>query len=119
MHHVPFATGYHRMDKAFDGLDHLIPLLQGRPKLMIASGHIHTGYLTLYRGILCMTCPSVSMMMSPDRKALQGNTFYTEPAGFAIHDVNRDGICTNFCIVPAMDKTKGPFYFSDTRNDSA
>lgn len=57
-----------------------------------------------------MTCPSVTMMMSPDFIPAEGDTFYTEPSAFAIHDIIAGSIRSDFCTVPDKD-AEGPYHY--------
>ena len=98
------------MDEKFPGAENLIRLLADRSQTLLAAGHIHTGFITHYQGVLCLTCPSVTMMMSPDYEPILGDTFYTEPAGFVVHDVKQGWIRSNICIVPDKENA-GPYRF--------
>lgn len=110
LHHAPFKTGYTLMDEPFVGESELLEMLRDRENTIVCCGHIHTGIVVRYAGTLCVACPPVSMMMSPDFSPAEGDTFYTGPASFAIHEITERQIRSYFCTVPGHEN-KGPFRF--------
>lgn len=126
-HHPPFVTGLPAMDEGFDQADRLAEILKKHKNIRLCCGHMHTHITTVWNGILCVTCPSVSMQMevdfrkkdSPDVTPEEskenfkggGDRFFLGNPAYLIHDLQGDMINTHHVVIPAGADYSGPWPF--------
>ena len=126
-HHPPFPTGLPAMDEGFDHADLFAEILQKHKNIRLCCGHMHTCIFTLWKGIPCVTCPSVSMQMevdfrsktapsvTPEERAEQfkggGDRFFLGNPGYLIHHLQGDQINSHYMTIPTGADYSGPWPF--------
>ncbi|MDD4370800.1 MAG: phosphodiesterase [Anaerostipes sp.] len=126
-HHPPFITGLPAMDEEFAQADRLMEILKKHKNVRLCCGHMHTGMFTSWKGIPCVTCPSIAMQMevdfrgknSPDVTEVEamdnfkggGDRFFLGNPGYLIHDLQGNQINTHSMLIPTGASYSGPWPF--------
>ena len=126
-HHVPFKTGLPAMDEGFEGADKLSEILHLHSNVRLCCGHMHVGIVTVWRGITCVTCPSISMPIEVDFRTKSdpyvtqqekendfkggGDRFFLGNPGYLIHNLQGSRINTYVMTIPAGADYSGPYPF--------
>lgn len=126
-HHPPFTTGLPAMDEGFDQAERLAEILNKHKNVRLCCGHMHTSMFTVWHGIPCVSCPSVSMQMEVDFRAKNspdvtpeeaadnfkggGDRFFLGNPGYLIHDLQGECINTHHLTIPSGADYSGPWPF--------
>lgn len=127
-HHPPFVSGLPAMDEGFKNADKFAKILKKHKNLRLCCGHMHTGIFTIWKGIPCVTCPPVAMLMEVDfRKKISpyvtekekeenfkggGDRFFLGNPAYLIHDLlDENQINTHYVIIPSEADYSGPWPF--------
>lgn len=126
-HHPPFTTGLPAMDEGFEQSDRFGEILNMHKNVKLCCGHMHTGITTMWKGIPCVTCPPVSMLMEVDFRSKAspyvteeeaadgfkggGDRFFLGNPSYLIHDLQGDTVNTHFMTIPAGASYSGPWPF--------
>ncbi len=126
-HHPPFESGLPAMDEGFENADRLAEILHLHENVQLCCGHMHTPIFTVWKGIPCVTCPSVAMQMEVDFRRKDdpnvtpeeaadsfkggGDRFYLGNPGFLIHQLNGDRVNTHVMTIPTGADYSGPWPF--------
>ncbi|HEY8482165.1 MAG TPA: phosphodiesterase [Spirillospora sp.] len=99
-HHPPFPIGIRFIDEMrFIDPAGFASVISRHPQVVrVISGHVHRGAVGSLAGIVSTTCPSTYRQLyldltQPGQAAVTG-----EPAGFAVHLVERDGTATTHFV---------------------
>lgn len=116
------------MDEGFKNADKFAKILMKHKNLRLCCGHMHTGIFTIWKGIPCVTCPPVAMLMEVDfRKKTSpyvtekekeenfkggGDRFFLGNPAYLIHDLlDENQINTHYVIIPSEADYSGPWPF--------
>ncbi|MEO5337553.1 MAG: phosphodiesterase [Magnetospirillum sp. WYHS-4] len=82
MHHPPFRTGIHFMDRSpFRGAEPFDALLRRHPQVLrLLCGHLHRPVEARFGGTVASTAPAIAFQMSLDLRPGAESTFVLEPA---------------------------------------
>ena len=133
-HHPPFLTGLPAMDEGFDQADRLAEILNRHKNVRLCCGHMHTGIITVWKGISCVTCPPVAMQMEIDFRSADsldvtqeeasdhfkggGDRFFLGNPSYLIHDLQGEMINTHYVTIPAGADYSGPWPFKYYANEA-
>lgn len=86
MHHPPFRTGIHFMDRApFEGAAGFAALLERHPQVQrLLCGHLHRPVEARFGGVTASTAPAIAFQMALDLRPGAESTFVLEPAACPI-----------------------------------
>lgn len=126
-HHPPFKTGLPAMDEGFDNAERLAEILKKHHHVRLCCGHMHTPIFTNWKGISCVTCPSISMQIEVDFRSKDdpnvtpeelknnfkggGDRFFLGNPGYLMHDLQGDIINTHYITIPIGADYSGPWPF--------
>ena len=126
-HHPPFVTGLPAMDEGFDDAGRLAEILSRHENVRLCCGHMHTSIFTVWKGIPCITCPSIAMQMEVDfRRKFDptvtpeetadnfkggGDRFFLGNPGYLIHDLQGNQINSHCITIPTGADYSGPWPF--------
>lgn len=126
-HHPPFVTGLPAMDEGFGQSDRFAEILNRHKNVKLCCGHMHTGISTMWKGIPCVTCPPVSMLMEVDFRSKKspdvtpeeasegfkggGDRFFLGNPCYLIHDLQGEHVNTHFMTIPTGASYSGPWPF--------
>jgi len=112
MHHPPFATGVHYMDRyGLANGEGFAALIARHPNVeRVVAGHVHRSIQTRFGGTMASTCPSTAHQIALDLVPGTPLRFTLEPPGFQLHLWNeRAGLVTH--TVPVGD-FPGPYPYA-------
>lgn len=116
MHHPPFATGMGAMDEPFEHLDILETVMSKYPHVRLCCGHMHRPVMTLWRGLVAVTAPSISMQIELNLSNEGGDTFRMETPGYLLHHWHQGVWNTHVCQIATQATFAGPYPFEDSVN---
>lgn len=126
-HHPPFVTGLPAMDEGFDQAERLAEILKKHKNIRLCCGHMHTSVFTVWKGIPCVTCPPISMLMEVDFRDKNspyvteeekkenfkggGDRFFLGNPAYLIHDLQEETVNSHYVIIPGGADYSGPWPF--------
>ncbi len=113
LHHPPFATGIHAMDRQnLRQAEPLRDILNTHPGgARLICGHVHRNVVTAWGGVICQIAPGVSHAVTLEQRADATNTLTIEPGGFMLHEMREENLISHHIQVGTFE---GPYPFYPT-----
>lgn len=112
MHHPPFTTGIHDMDRIrlFDGSERFHAIVAKNPQIEhVLCGHHHRSIHIRYAGTICSTGPSVAHQSELNFLSKADGMMMMEPPAFQVHLlIEGQGLVSHTVYVDDFD---GPYPF--------
>ena len=110
MHHPPFLTGVHDMDRIrlIDGAGRFKAIVAGNPQIEhVLCGHHHRAIHVRYAGTICSTAPSLSLQSVLDFAPGADGMIVMEPPMYQLHlFIEGQGLVSHLAYVESFD---GPY----------
>lgn len=113
MHHPPFVTGIHHMDRiGLAGMDGCAAVLARHAQVrLVLCGHLHRPIYGQVGGRPALTCPSPAHQVALDFRPEAPSCFRMEPPAFMLHRWNDGALVSHLALV---DTCAGPYPFFDS-----
>lgn len=114
MHHPPFVTGIHHMDRiGLAGMDDCAAILARHDQVrLVLCGHLHRSIYGQVGGRPALTCPSPAHQVALDLRPEAPSCFRMEPPAFMLHRWHDGALVSHLALVETF---AGPYPFFDSK----